>query len=65
MGHHELIELRKETGMSRKQFAKYLEIPYRTMTDWERGERRMPEYLLKLIHYKVEMDLKIQQNNTE
>lgn len=51
-----LIELRKQTGMNRKEFAAYFDIPYRTMTDWERGERQMPEYLLRLLAYKVEME---------
>lgn len=52
----QLIELREKTGMNRKQFAQYFDIPYRTMTDWERGERQMPEYLLRLLAYKVEME---------
>lgn len=59
MGHtlqEQLIELREKTGMNRKQFAQYFGIPYRTMTDWERGERQMPEYLLRLLAYKVEME---------
>lgn len=51
-----LIELREQTGMNRKEFAAYFDIPYRTMTDWERGERQMPEYLLRLLAYKVEME---------
>lgn len=54
---NKLIELREKTGMNRKQFAEYFDIPYRTMTDWERGERQMPSYLLRLLAYKVEMDL--------
>lgn len=53
----QLKEIRSKTGLNRKEFAAYLEIPYRTMTDWERGERQMPDYLLKLIRYKVEVDL--------
>lgn len=52
----QLIELRKETGMNRKQFCEYFGIPYRTMTDWELGNRQMPEYLLRLMKYKVEME---------
>ena len=30
-------ELRESTGMNRKEFCKYFEIPYRTVTEWERG----------------------------
>ena len=38
----ELLELRKSTGMNRREFAEYFEIPYRTVQDWELGNRRMP-----------------------
>ena len=51
------IELREATGMSRKEFAGYLNIPYRTMTDWEANKRTMPEYVFALIEYKVVHDL--------
>ena len=52
----ELIELRKSTGMNRKQFCKYFQIPYRTMTDWELGNRTMPDYLFRLMAYKVKIE---------
>lgn len=29
------------------------EIPYRTVQDWELGNRKMPDYLLRLIAYKL------------
>ena len=51
-----LIELRMQTGMNRKEFAEYFGIPYRTMQDWELGNRKMPEYLLRLMMYKVEVE---------
>ncbi|MBQ9140949.1 MAG: helix-turn-helix domain-containing protein [Lachnospiraceae bacterium] len=51
-----LIELRKQTGMNRKEFAEYFGIPYRTMQDWELGNRQMPDYLLRLMMYKVKME---------
>lgn len=51
-----LIEIRNKTGMNRKEFAEYFGIPYRTIQDWELGNRQMPEYLLNLIAYKVEME---------
>ena len=31
-----LIELRESTGMNRHQFCEYFEIPYMTVSDWER-----------------------------
>mgnify|MGYP000872431616 CR=1 FL=1 len=51
-----LIELRESTGMNRHQFCEYFEIPYMTETDWELGNRRVPQYLLRLMAYKVEME---------
>ena len=30
-----LIQLRRKTGMNKKQFAEYFGIPYRTLQDWE------------------------------
>ena len=49
----ELVELRKQTGMNRREFAEYFGIPYRTVQDWELGNRQMPEYLYRLMAYKV------------
>ena len=31
----ELKKLRESTGMNRKEFCEYFEIPYMTETDWE------------------------------
>lgn len=47
------IAVRKQTNMNRKEFAEWLGIPYRTMQDWERGVSEVPDYVLKLIEYKV------------
>ena len=52
----ELIALRKSTGLNRKEFAMYFGIPYRTIQDWELGNRQMPEYLLRLMAYKVQVE---------
>lgn len=51
-----LLKLRYSTGMSRKGFCEYFEIPYRTLQDWELGNRKMPDYLLRLMEYKVGME---------
>ena len=48
-----LVELRESTGMTRKEFCEYFEIPYRTVQDWELGNRKMPDYLLRLMEYKI------------
>ena len=45
--------IRQESGMNRADFAKWLGIPYRTMQEWELERRAMPEYVLRLIAYKV------------
>jgi len=51
-----LLELRYRTGMNRREFAEYFEIPYRTVQEWELGNRKMPEYLLRLMAYRVRIE---------
>ena len=51
-----LIELRESTGKTRREFCEYFGIPYRTMQDWELGNRKMPDYLLRLMIYKINTD---------
>lgn len=46
-----LLELRYSTGMNRREFAEYFDIPYRTVQEWELGNRKMPEYLLRFVTY--------------
>ena len=53
---YEIKAVREKTGMNRKDFAEWLGIPYRTISDWEHGERKMPDYVLRLIAYKVRME---------
>ena len=57
----ELIKLRKDMNMNRKEFSEYFEIPYRTVQDWELGQREMPDYLLRLMIYKARMDKNIEK----
>ena len=52
----ELRKLRESTGMNRKEFCEYFGIPYMTETDWELGNRRVPQYLLRLMAYKIQME---------
>lgn len=59
----EIKELRESTGMNRKEFCEYFEIPYRTVTEWERGTRKMPDYVLRLLAYRVRMDNLIVKEN--
>lgn len=52
----ELIQLKENIGMSWKKLSDYYGIPYRTVQDWYMGKRRMPDYLLRLMIYKFEME---------
>ncbi len=49
--------IREKSGMSRTDFCEWLGVPYRTMQEWELGRRAMPEYVLRLIAYKVMNEL--------
>lgn len=61
----ELRKLRESTGMNRKEFCEYFEIPYMTETDWELGNRRVPKYLLRLMEYKVRIEQLAEKNGKE
>ena len=50
------VAVRNMTGMNRKEFAEWLAIPYRTMQNWELGTSQVPEYVLRLVAYKVLME---------
>ena len=50
--------------MNRKEFCEYFEIPYMTETDWKLGNRRVPQYLLRLMTYKIEVE-KLADKNRE
>ena len=49
-------ELRKCTGMNRREFCEYFDIPYRTVTEWERDNRHAPAYVLRLLEYYIRME---------
>ena len=46
-------EARKKMNMSRREVSEWLEIPYRTLSGWENGERVCPSYVEKLIVEKI------------
>ena len=48
--------MRSEAGMSQVKFAEYFGIPRRTLEDWERGVRIPPDYLVRLLAYKLTME---------
>ena len=51
-----LILLKENTNYNWREFAAYFDIPYRTMQDWYLGKRRMPDYLLRLMWYKMQVE---------
>ena len=54
-----ILDLRTASGMSRKDFAVYFGLPYRTLQAWEIGDREAPEYLVDLMEYKLRNENKI------
>ncbi|MBQ8983752.1 MAG: helix-turn-helix domain-containing protein [Lachnospiraceae bacterium] len=46
-------EAREKVGLTRKQLCEWLEIPYRTLQNWEIGVRACPPYMEKLIVEKI------------
>lgn len=56
--------LRESTGMNRKEFCAYFGIPYRTMTEWELGHRKLPDYVLRMMTYQVKMEGLAQKGET-
>ena len=60
-----LKQLRKGAGMTQNEFSQYFSIPKRTVEDWERGVRKMPEYLLRLITYKMKTEQLVSKDYAE
>ena len=52
----EIRRMRRETGMSQVKFSEYFGIPRRTVEDWESGKHNPPEYVVRLIAYKLAME---------
>lgn len=47
--HLGIRDIRAASGLSRAAFAEHLCIPYRTVQDWELGNRACPDYLRLLL----------------
>lgn len=61
MSYQELLtKALSATGMTQKAFAEYFGIPVRTLQDWLVGKRKMPDYLLRLMIYKLEIEKKVE-----
>ncbi len=57
--HTDVKALRTKTGMSRREFCRYFDIPYRTVEDWEAKKSTCATYLYKLMEEKLKNDGKI------
>lgn len=58
-------EILNKLHLSIREFADLYEIPYQTVRQWTVGERRMPEYLKKLIEKDIERNTKGEQLSIE
>lgn len=56
-------ELREKMGMNRREFSDYYGIPYRTVQDWEAEKRELPDYLLRLLKYRAEIERQIKSGD--
>lgn len=59
----EVKELREKMGMNRREFSDYYGIPYRTVQDWEAEKRELPEYLLRLMKYRAEVEYMVKNKS--
>lgn len=57
--------IREMLVMNRTEFSKYMEIPLRTLEEWEAGRRKMPDYVLRLIAYYVKMQQVLSEKGIE
>lgn len=55
--------LRNDLKLNRREFCDYFNIPYRTVQDWECGKRTMPEYVLRLLEYKIRTDERLMEKS--
>ncbi len=58
-------ELREKMEMNRREFSDYYGIPYRTVQDWEAEKRELPEYLLRLLKYRAEIEKMMKNKGDE
>lgn len=53
-----ILEIRKQTGLSQRQFAEKFHIKIGTLQSWEQGWRNTPECILYLIQKVLELESK-------
>lgn len=57
-----LKRTREQVDMNRTEFSRYMDIPLRTLEEWEAGRRQAPDYVLRLIAYYVRMQQLLDTN---
>ena len=57
--------IREMLDMNRTEFSRYMDIPLRTLEEWEAGRRQMPEYVLRLIAYYVKVQKLMKEKGRE
>ena len=60
-----ILELRKKTGLRREEFCEILQIPYRTVQDWELGNNRCKDYIVRALYYELLYLKKIKSDSDE
>lgn len=50
----DIQHIREQAGLSRKELCDELAIPYRTLQNWELGDRQAPDYVVKLIGFYLD-----------
>ena len=50
-------EMRTKLGDTQSEFATRYYIPFRTVQNWETGQRKPPEYIMKLLESRIREDL--------
>lgn len=46
---HPITVAREAAGLSMAEMSRLMEIPYRTIQDWESGKRKCPSYVERLV----------------
>ncbi len=54
--------IRAITGLTQKEFEKAFGIPSRTYEAWEMGERKPPQYVIRLLEMASEKLKKVEEN---
>ena len=62
---NKIKEIRANTGLSQARFGEAYHIPKRTVQDWESGRRTPPYYVVDLLAFKVQDDLKKLQKGVD